>query len=86
MVIANSALSAEPRIPSITGITRSTNITEIREKFPTSKSPCLGAADSKYLVKVDFNNTSRGERKDVGAYHFSPNGNPGWKITKGFKQ
>ena len=86
MVIANNALSVEPRIPSITGITQSTNITGIREKFPTSKSPCLGTADSSHLVKVDFNNTSREERKDVGAYHFSPGGNPGWKITESFKQ
>ena len=85
VIVANNALATNPSIPAKTGITVSTNITRVQEKFPSPKSPCLGAADSKFLSKVDFNKTLRGERKDIGAYQFSSKGNPGWKITKGFK-
>lgn len=85
VVIANNALTSKPRIPALKGITTSTNITGVLESFPTAKSTCLGIADPGFLTQVDFNKTPREKRQDVGAYQFSPNGNPGWKITTGFK-
>ena len=85
VLVANNALAAAPRIPADAAIVRSANLTGIKEAFPSASSGCIGAADAKYLDEVDFNGTSRGESKDVGAYKFDRGGNPGWKIGEGFK-
>lgn len=53
--------------------------------FPKSGSALIGAADRDYLTQIDFNGTARGNKADVGAYLFDAIGNPGWKITEGFK-
>ena len=85
VIIANNALTSKPRIPDAPEVTRSHNFTGITETFPAPGSSCLGAADPAYLVSVDFNLTGRENSRDAGAYKFSPMGNPGWKISPGFK-
>ncbi|YCM42369.1 right-handed parallel beta-helix repeat-containing protein [Verrucomicrobiaceae bacterium 227] len=85
IIVANNALSSAPRIPTHPGITQVNNLTGIIEQFPAPNSPCHNAADPAYLTPLNFNKTPRGTSKDIGAYQHSPTGNPGWKITKGFK-
>jgi hypothetical protein len=53
--------------------------------FPSSGSALIGAANPTYVTAVDFNGTARSGTTDVGAYRFSASGNPGWRITAGFK-
>ncbi len=85
VIIANNALYTNPRISKSPDILQITNIVGVRHKFPAPESPCLGTADPAHLTEMDFNQTERGTSKDVGAYWFSPTGNPGWKIGKKFK-
>jgi hypothetical protein len=55
------------------------------DPFPTAASALIGAGDPNYGLTMDFNGTERIGRTDVGAYHYHPDGNPGWVITSGFK-
>jgi hypothetical protein len=85
VLVANNALASSPRIPEHPDISSISNVTGVKETFPSSNSRCQGAADAKSPVKVDFNGSDRAGSHDAGAYRFSPDGNPGWKITEGFK-
>jgi len=85
VLIANNALASNPRIPRHPDISVINNVTGVKEIYPSADSPCRGAGDSKLPLKVDFNGTARTGSHDVGAYRFSPKGNPGWNITEGFK-
>ena len=85
VIVANNALTSEPRIPTHPEITQASNLTGINDQFPKPGSPCLDAANPAHLTKFDFNKTARGESKDVGAYQRAPTGNPGWKISNDFK-
>lgn len=54
--------------------------------WPQATSVLLGKGDPAYSPPIDFNNTSRIDLIDVGAYE--TNGlltNPGWQIQQGFK-
>ncbi|MGQ0383329.1 MAG: right-handed parallel beta-helix repeat-containing protein [Gammaproteobacteria bacterium] len=53
--------------------------------FPRSGSALVGAAASAHVTAIDFNGTSRSGSADAGAYRFNAAGNPGWRITAGFK-
>lgn len=86
ILVANNALGGSLRIPDHSEITQRNNLTGIGEKFPSAGSKCLGAADPAHVTTDDFNGNRRGASKDVGAYKFEAAGNPGWKITKGFKK
>lgn len=85
IIVANNALATTPNLPSTPVIDSSMNITGIRQTFPTLESDLVGLADPAHLVATDFNNTPRADSKDVGAYKYSPEGNPGWKIQSDFK-
>jgi parallel beta-helix repeat protein len=85
VVVANNALKGSPRLPTHPELTQLANLTGITDFFPGSNSPCLHAADPAYPVTHDFNHTTRKGLQDIGAYQHSPEGNPGWKITNGFK-
>ncbi|MCP4898987.1 MAG: hypothetical protein GY906_18615 [bacterium] len=49
--------------------------------FPAPGSLLVGNANPLYLVQDDFNGRLRYELADVGAYRYSPSGNPGWTIA-----
>jgi hypothetical protein len=85
IVIANNALSSAPRIPKHSDIMQRANIIGINEQFPGPESPCLNVADPAFVTKDDFNASLRESTRDAGAYRHSGKGNPGWKISKGFK-
>ncbi|MGC6464712.1 MAG: right-handed parallel beta-helix repeat-containing protein [Akkermansiaceae bacterium] len=85
VLVANNALSVQPRIPKHPVVTSTHNVTGIETAFPKAQSPAINAAHPDHLPKFDFNHTPRGNSKDAGAYKFSKDGNPGWKIGKGFK-
>lgn len=85
IVVANNALKGSPRLPTHPELTQLANLTGITDFFPGSNSPCLHAADPAHPVTHDFNHTTRKGLQDIGAYRHSPTGNPGWKITNGFK-
>jgi hypothetical protein len=53
--------------------------------YPRRDSRLIGAATARFAVADDFNQTPRGKTRDVGAYIFDRTGNPGWKLTTGFK-
>ena len=53
--------------------------------FPSSNSALIAAGDPAYLTPIDFNNTSREQPPDAGAYRFDAAGNPGWAISEGLK-
>jgi hypothetical protein len=53
--------------------------------FPKIGSALIGAANAAHATAIDFNGTSRSGSNDVGAYRFSDLGNPGWRISAGFK-
>jgi len=55
------------------------------DAFPIPGSDLIGAGDALYQPDIDFNGVSRNGSNDVGAYVYSSNGNPGWKIIRGFK-
>ena len=55
------------------------------DTFPASGSALVGAADQHHVATDDFNGNSRSGAADVGAYRFSGGGNPGWRISEGFK-
>lgn len=38
------------------------------------------------IIENNYIHDRRGDSKDVGAYKFNASGNPGWKITAGFKE
>jgi len=57
-----------------------------RNVYPSPNSTLIGAGDSLYLTEFDFNGTPRGEIADVGAYAWTGESNPGWKIESGFKR
>ena len=86
ILIANNALSVEPRIPNHPTITSTHNLIGIQSAYPSEQSPCLGAAHPAYLPKDDFNGMMRESSKDVGAYRHFAQGNPGWAIRKAFKE
>jgi hypothetical protein len=54
--------------------------------FPRAGSALIGAANVRFVVSDDFNATNRGSSRDVGAYVFRKEGNPGWRIEKEFKE
>ena len=54
--------------------------------FPRQGSSLIGAASRQFTISDDFNKTARQTTLDVGAYVFSPRGNPGWTISPGFKR
>ena len=56
-----------------------------RDAFPIVGSALVGAGDPTYMAADDFNGTPRTSTRDVGAYIFNANGNPGWTVTSGFK-
>ena len=56
-----------------------------RSFFPAPGSHLLGKARITNLPR-DFNGTSRHGSADAGAYRFDPKGNPGWKVSAGFKK
>ncbi len=85
ILVANNAMIHKPRIPKHDSIISTHNITGIESAFPYKGSPDIGAAHSEYLTKFDFNGSLRGNSTDAGAYKYSSDGNPGWKINKGFK-
>jgi len=85
VVVANNAFGGNPRIPSSPEISSVANVTGIKEKFPSSGSKCIGAAEPTHIAKDDFNGKRREGSRDVGAYRFSTKGNGGWKFGKGFK-
>ena len=58
---------------------------EIRRHLKYTLAHDQATADPAYLTKIDFNQTKRQNSKDVGAYKHSPEGNPGWTISKTFK-
>jgi hypothetical protein len=49
---------------------------EKRNAFPTDGSSLIGMASHKQLPADDFNQTQRGDSRDVGAYRFQSGGNP----------
>ncbi len=53
--------------------------------FPRTGSALIGRAAAAHATAVDFNGTSRSGSADVGAYRYAAAGNPGWRITAGFK-
>ncbi|MGQ0430463.1 MAG: right-handed parallel beta-helix repeat-containing protein [Gammaproteobacteria bacterium] len=55
------------------------------DAFPRPGSALIGAATPAYVSALDFNGTARAGSADVGAYRFNAAGNPGWRITAGFK-
>ena len=57
VVVANNALSTNPRIPENPVVIQSRNVIGIKETFPSPGSPCLNTADPAYLSKSDFNKT-----------------------------
>ena len=54
--------------------------------FPRRGSSLIGAANPRFVVPDDFNTTARRTGRDVGAYVFSIEANPGWTIMPGFKE
>ena len=85
VVVANNAFGGFTSIPEHKSITQVANLTGIEERYPGAGSPCIGAAALGHSTPFDFNGTKRGDSRDVGAYKFDPDGNPGWRIGKGFK-
>ena len=85
VLVANNAFGNSPRIPTSPEITQRNNVNGVREKFPSTDSKCIGAADPTYLISDDFNGTKRAGSKDAGAYKFSPSGNPAPAIANRFK-
>lgn len=53
--------------------------------YPTADSALLGAGDPAYAANADFNGTERLSGVDAGAYAWTGAGNPGWRVTSGFK-
>ncbi|MCC7387099.1 MAG: right-handed parallel beta-helix repeat-containing protein [Deltaproteobacteria bacterium] len=53
--------------------------------FPAAGGGLLGAGDSARVPLDDFNGSLRQGVADVGAYAFTPAGNPGWILQPGFK-
>ncbi|MGI9243178.1 MAG: right-handed parallel beta-helix repeat-containing protein [Verrucomicrobiales bacterium] len=86
ITVANNAFGGTPRIPSSPEITRTGNCRGTTEMFPPPGSACIGRADPTHLSDRDFNSTARGGARDAGAYKFDPAGNPGWRISEGFKR
>ena len=86
ILVANNALSVQPRIPKHPVVTATHNVTGIKTAFPTPQSPAINAAHPDHLPKLDFNKTPRENSKDAGAYKYSPKGNPGWQGKLGFKE
>ncbi|MFT4550207.1 MAG: hypothetical protein ACI8XO_001291 [Verrucomicrobiales bacterium] len=86
LIVANNALSTEPRIPTNKAITNTGNVTGIKQRFPNVTSECVGAANLAHLTKFDFNGTARDQARDAGAYKFNAAGNPGGEISEGFKK
>jgi parallel beta-helix repeat protein len=54
--------------------------------FPRVGSSLIGAANPRFVVSDDFNRTARESSRDVGAFVFRADGNPGWAISPGFKK
>ena len=55
------------------------------DPFPAAGGALVGAGDPAHAVLNDFNGNPRSGAPDVGAYAFDAGGNPGWRITAGFK-
>jgi len=53
--------------------------------FPSLDSALIGSGSAPHTSLVDFNGTARDGAADVGAYKYSPGGNPGWALAPGFK-
>lgn len=86
VVVANNDVSGVLRLPNANEIVTRANVTGMKELFPRAGSKSVAAAEKEYLPEDDFNGDRRGDSKDVGAYKFNASGNPGWKITAGFKE
>jgi len=56
-----------------------------KDVFPATGSLLIGKAYANITTANDFNKTKRNNSLDVGAYIYKPEGNPGWKIRRGFK-
>ena len=76
VVLANNALSVAPRVGQDDQIQQAGNAIGITEKFPSAQSKCVGAADPRFRIDVDFNKTPRAKSNDAGAFRFDPKGNP----------
>ena len=85
LLIANNAFGGALRIPEDSMITRSGNVRETTERYPSANSTCIGAADPNHQTTDDFNHTSRAGSNDSGAFRYHPDGYFGWKVTTGFK-
>ena len=57
-----------------------------QEVFPTDRSLLVGSANPSYLAVDDFNGLPRNSAADVGAYRWEVGGNPGWQLSREFKQ
>ena len=89
IVVANNALYGAMRVPSGSQhLTLAGNAVGKGKPpvFPTSGSMLVGAADSRFAARDDFNGTDRRGSEDIGAYRYREEGNPGWKIGSGFKK
>jgi parallel beta-helix repeat protein len=58
---------------------------EERNAFPADGSSLIGMASHKHLPADDFNQTRRGDSRDVGAYKFQSGGNPAGPVKRSFK-
>ncbi len=61
------------------------NYTGKRNVYPKAGSKLIGAGDTAYVEKDDYNGTQRGGVADVGAYKFDASGNPKPPVGPGFK-
>ncbi|MFQ5635956.1 MAG: right-handed parallel beta-helix repeat-containing protein [Gammaproteobacteria bacterium] len=53
--------------------------------YPTAESSLIGAGNAAHAPADDFNGAPRSGAVDSGAYQWSDGGNPGWRVTTGFK-
>lgn len=57
-----------------------------KDVYPADSSLLRGNADASEVVTQDFNNSLRIATQDAGAYVYHTGGNPGWRISPGFKE
>lgn len=76
ILVANNAFGGHLRMPDSDQVTLVGNVHDVREAYPRSGSPVIGAAVPTYQSKTDFNG-SRRSTNSAGAYDFSVEVNPG---------
>ncbi len=54
--------------------------------YPRSESTLIDAGDASYVTEVDFNGTLRTGSPEAGAYTWTGQNNPGWKVISEFKE